>query len=518
MRDHDIVIVGSGPVGAAIAQALVEGGADVLMLEAGKRPEPDRFAKMDEALRETIPWPFPEYPYEMVGDDIELNEFAIRRVGGSSLAWGAITPRFQPNDFRLKSRYGVGNDWPVSYDDLEKYYCQAERFLGVSGASDNPWAQARSEPFPMGNFPMNDTDLLVKQACEPLGIKMHSVPVARNSEPYQGRSACLYYSTCRACPIGAMFGSDRVVEKLEKKPNFRLLTEVQAARVEVDKNDRVSKIVYFDERGAEQAVNCKILILATQTVENVRILLNSQSGSFPRGLGNRSGRLGLELMEHPKFYLTYKVRQRLHPFRQGFETATTYQFHDHAKREEYAGGRLLVRENAGMTVAGFASESGRWGKELKEEIQGLFGRYVTLGAFLEQLPYDENRVSLSDSVKDQRGLPAAKVHFKLMHEYETEGLAEMKKVMESIFGEIGGDYVDMMPGSNSGHYMGGHKMGSDPADSVTNSYLESHEVKNLFLASGGAFPTAGVSNPTLTSVALAFRTAAHILGREQARE
>jgi glucose dehydrogenase len=513
MRNHDIVIVGSGPVGAAAAQALVEGGADVLMLEAGKRPEPDRFAKMEQALRETIPWPFPEYPYEMTGDDIELNEFAIRRVGGSSLAWGAITPRFQPNDFVMKSRYGLGNDWPVTYEELEKFYCQAERFMGVSGAQDSPWSPPRSEPYPMGNFPMNDTDILIKNACGPLGITMHSVPVARNSEPYQGRSACLYYSTCRACPIGAMFGSDRIVEKLERKPNFHLLTETQAARVEVDENDKVSRLVYFDEHGTEQAVGCKILILATQTVENVRILLNSQTGRFPQGLGNKSGRLGLQLMEHPKFYVTYKVPHQLHPYRQGFETATTYQFHDHKQRGDYAGGRLLVRENAGPTVSGIAAESGLWGKELKQEIRGLFGKFITLGAFLEQLPYDENRVTLSSSVKDAHGLPAAKVQFKLMHEYETQGLEQMKNVMERILGEIGGDYVGMMPGSNSGHYMGGHNMGHDPADSVTDSFMESHEVKNLFLASGGAFPTAGISNPTLTTVALTFRTAAKILGQ-----
>jgi len=207
------------------------------------------------------------------------------------------------------------------------------------------------------------------------------------------------------------------------------------------------------------------------------------------------------------------VPQQLHPYRQGFETATTYQFHDHKRRGDYAGGRLLVRENAGPTVSGIAAESGLWGKELKKEIRELFGRFVTLGAFLEQLPYDENRVTLSSSVKDERGLPAAKVQFKLMHEYETEGLEQMKMVMEKILGEIGGEYVGMMPGSNSGHYMGGHNMGDDPAESVTDSFMESHEVKNLFLASGGAFPTAGISNPTLTTVALTFRTAARILAQ-----
>lgn len=512
MLETDIVIVGTGPAGAAAAHGLVEKGARVLVIEAGARPENDRFAKMERSLTNTDPWPFSPYPYQMVGDDIELNEFAIRRLGGSSLAWGAITPRYQPGDFNLKSRFGIGMDWPLTYEELERFYCAAERFMGVSGADDNPWTPPRSEPYPMGPFPMNDSDVLIKERCRLLGIKMHSVPVARNVEPYDGRSACLYYSTCRACPIAAMYGSDRTIERLERNANLEVLTEAEVVRVEVDANHRVSRVIYCDSKQREHAVKCRTVILAVQAVETVRILLNSKSGIFPSGLANNNGLLGMYLMEHPKFYMRGRVKERLHPFRQGFETATTFQFHDHPHRGDYAGGRLLVRECAGPSVSDVAVKSGNWGKQLQKEIRETFGHYVTLGAFLEQLPYGENRVSLSNKVKMQNRDAAAKVNFRLVHAYEKQGFLEMKKVMERIFDAIGAEDVSViMDPSNSGHYMGGHVMGKHPDTSVTNSFLETHEVKNLYLASGGVFPTAGVSNPTLTTVALVFRMVDHLL-------
>ena len=514
MIKSNIVVVGSGPCGGAAAYDLVEKGAQVIMLEAGTRPDNDRFAKMEQSLKEIIPWKFPHYPYEMHGDDIDLNEFAIRMLGGSSLAWGAITPRNLSSDFRMNSQWGIGNDWPITYEELEPFYCRAERFMGVSGAHDNQWASPRSEPFPMSNFPMNDTDQLLKKTCKDLDIHIHSVPVARNSEPYDGRSACLYYATCRACPIAAMFASDRVIDKLEKKPNFQLLLEAEVVRIEVDNTNQVSRVIYCDKHNKEHAVECEKVILAVQTVETVRILLNSVSGTFPNGLANNNGMMGRYLMEHPKFYMRGKVKHRLTPYRQGFETATTYQFHNHSQRGDYSGGRLLIRECAGPSLSDIALKSGNWGAKLREEIQEIFGHYITLGAFLEQLPYDENRITLSDTVKMKNGDQAARVDFSLMHEYENQGFLEMKKVMEKIFDAVGAEEVSLiLPCSNSGHYLGGHLMGSDPRTSVTNKWLETHEVKNLYLTSGGSFPTAGISNPTLTMVALAFRMVHHILNK-----
>ena len=501
----DAVIVGSGPAGAAAAHILVNGGARVVMLDAGARPVKDRYALMDESVRLEIPWKFPHYPYEMIGDDVELNLFAIRKVGGSSLAWGAIAPRFHEADFEMHTRYGVGVDWPLTYEELEPYYCKAEAFMGVSGADDNPYASRRSQPYPMGPFAMNDTDQIVKAAGESLDIKFHSVPCARNSTIYQNRSACAYYGVCRACPIAAMFSSDHVVNRLERKSNFELRPDSRALRIEADSSGKARTVISVDSEGKEVAIQGDKIILAVQAVETVRLLLNS-------GICNNNGVLGKYFMEHPKFYMSGRVSQRLNPYRQGFETATTLKFHDHPQRDQYAGGRLLVRENAGPSVPEIAVESGLWGEELREEIQETFGHFVTLGAFLEQLPYAHNRISLSDTIKDSAGMPAAKVEFKIRGKYEDEGYRQMSRVMRNLFEELGAtDVGEIMPPSNSGHYMGGHRMGTDPDTSTTNSFLQTHEIDNLYLAGGGAFPTAGVSNPTLTTVALVLRMADRIL-------
>ena len=149
---------------------------------------------------------------------------AVRKVGGSSLAWGAVSPRFLENDFRLKSRYGVGEDWPLAYRDLAPDYLAAEQFMGVSGHDDNPFVPAREAPFPMRGFEMSDTDLFVKQACDRLDIRLHSIPTARNTEPYRGRSKCLNYGVCRACPIGAIYSSDQTVDELLDFENFHLIS------------------------------------------------------------------------------------------------------------------------------------------------------------------------------------------------------------------------------------------------------------------------------------------------------
>jgi glucose dehydrogenase len=289
------------------------------------------------------------------------------------------------------------------------------------------------------------------------------------------------------------------------------LVSAEAQRIELDSLGKPKRVVYLAADGREQAVEAPKVVVATQAVEAVRLLLNSATQSHPQGLANGNGVLGRYFMEHPKFYVSAKVKQRLNPYKQGFETCTTFKYHDHPNRGDYAGGRLLVRENAGPAPHDVALTSGRWGRALREEVVSLFGHAVTLGAFLEQLPRAENRITLSETVK-QRGLPAARVDFNLVEQYEQRGYEQMRDVMLELLDAIGATeaHTAMKP-SNSGHYMGGHRMGANPDTSTTDSWLETHEIKGLYLATGGAFPTAGVSNPTLTTVALCLRMAAQIL-------
>jgi len=504
----DCLIVGSGPLGAAAASVLVKAGLNVAMFEAGAPPDEDRFAVMERTPTDGPAWDFDPWDFELHGDDLGLNTFSLRRVGGSSLAWGAVTPRFVANDFRLHSEYGVGTDWPIGYHELEPYYVKSERFIGVASDDDNPFSSPRSAPFPMPAYPWSETDRMVEAAAGKLGITLHSTPNARNTETYDGRSKCLDYGVCRACPIGAMFSSDQTIDRLKEHPNFTLYSRAEVTEVLTDRHRRPSGVRYYDSEGTQRELSAPRVILAAQAIENVRLLLLSEAG----GLANRSGTLGKYLTEHVKFYLTGRVDQKLSPYARGYETATTMQFHDHPQRGEFAGARLLIRENAGPTPLEIALGSGLWGAELKDEIRATFGRFITLGAFMEQLPYEQNAVDLSPTVKDRHGRPAARIRFKLMAgSYERRGYAEMTKIIRKIFAQLGAHDVRVeVPPLVSGHYMGTHRMGNDAADSVTDSYLECHDVRGLYLASYGAFPTGGISNPVVTGVALAIRMAEKI--------
>ena len=264
----DVLVVGSGAVGVAASTVFTEAGMDVLMLEEGDHPEKNRLAVLQRATKGEGSWQFPPWRYETEGADMELNTWAIRVGGGSTNAWGGTTPRLMENDFRLKTTYGVGADWPISYDDLEPYYCKAEKLMGVSGQPDNPWDGPRSEPFPMKAFEMTPLDLYVKEACDKIGITIHTFPCARNSEPYGGRSRCLTYAFCHACPVGAMYSAYWTLRDLEKKPNFSLKTRTYVQKVEIDANGAAKGVHCIDRDGNKSFIECPRIILATHALQN----------------------------------------------------------------------------------------------------------------------------------------------------------------------------------------------------------------------------------------------------------
>ncbi|GMV38530.1 MAG: hypothetical protein AMXMBFR64_02460 [Myxococcales bacterium] len=507
------VVIGSGPVGAASAWALATAGVHTTVLEAGPRPPADRFAVLQRAESGAPAWPSPRYAYESQGDDPSINRLTLRMLGGTSLTWGAVTPRFLPADFRMQTLYGVAEDWPLTYEELEPWYVRAERLLGVSGTVDNPWSPPRSAPYPMGPFAMSETDRLVQAAGAKVGVPFHHVPTARNSIPYDGRPACQSFATCRTCPIGGMYSADQTMSRIERLPHVRVLTEAEAVRIETSRSDAVCRVLYLDASDRTHAVEADVVVVATQAVEAVRLLLNSASGAFPQGLANRNGQLGRWFMDRPKFYVMGRVDQRLSPYRLGFETATSLAMHDHPGRSEYSGGRILVRENAGPSPADVSARSGLWGQALREEIAELFGHWITLGCYLEPLPREDNRVTLSTRLRGRAGLPAPRVDLRLMGPYVERGYHELRRVMERILEAAGAhDVRVLVPPSITGHYMGGHRMGSNPETSTINSCLQAHDVPGLYLATAGAFPSGGISNPTLTTIALALRMAASITG------
>src|SRR5262245_60421012 len=248
--DAEVCIVGAGAAGGILAHELARRGVRVIVLESGPRHDPSqRGAYVRRYLRGEDPWrtPLAELDRYTVGGTAPyaLEWKRARGVGGSTLHWEGYALRLHADDFRLHSLYGIADDWPIGYHDLEPYYGRAEGALGVAGDADDPWASPRTTPFPLPAFPLSYSDGLFAPACRALGIALHSLPQARNSVAYGDRPACQACSTCHVCPTGAKASIDLThVPEAEASGNARILTDATVLRLEVDRAGEVSAAVY----------------------------------------------------------------------------------------------------------------------------------------------------------------------------------------------------------------------------------------------------------------------------------
>ncbi|SFG72986.1 Choline dehydrogenase [Halopelagius inordinatus] len=535
-ENPDVCVVGSGPAGALVAYSLASRGHDVVILEAGPRFErSDRLQQMEETIR-------PEGSIEDVWDVggerdrytssgetfYGLNKTRVKGVGGTTLHWLGIVPRLHEKDFEMNTRYGLASDWPIGYDDLRPYYARAERELGVAGSEDNPFEPPRDEPFPMEAFPPSYSDSLFAEACDELGITMHSIPQARNSEAYDGRSGCVGYSTCiPVCPSGAKYSADVHVRKAESE-GARVIDRVPVQRLEHDDTgEHVEAAVYATPDGTRRRQTADRFVLACGAVEIPRLLLLSKSDAYPDGLANSSGAVGRYFMDQPIVSIGGVLDQPTNQNPIGYHTSETHQFYDHD--DPSPGSIKFVFENVNpMTAATRALRGGdestrgdltdlftgdSWGDEALEEMRDdVPNQRVGLFANPELLPREKNRVVLDESRTDQFGNPAPNVSWNIgSHARETmEHAREIQhRVMDEMDAEITHE-SDLSSPRPASHKMGTTRMGDDPAESVVRPTLRTHDLRNLYIASGSVFVTGGAMNPTLTIAALALKAADHI--------
>jgi choline dehydrogenase-like flavoprotein len=532
----DVCIIGSGVAGALTAYSLARRGHRVVVLEAGKRFDlTDRLELMNEALRPAVTtagvWGMggPRDRFTSSGDVFyRLNNTRVKAVGGTTLKWLGICPRLHEKDFELRTRQGVGRDWPISYDDLEPYYTQAESEMGVAGGGDNPFAPPRSAETPMPAFPPSYSDSLFAEACEELGITMHSVQQARNSEAYDGRSSCLGYSTCiPVCPSGAKYSADVHVRKAEDE-DARVIDRVPVQRLEHDSDGKtVEAAVYVTPDGTEHRQRADRFVIACGAVETPRLLLLSRSEQYPDGLANSSGAVGRYFMEHPIVRVTAELDEPANQEPIGYHTSECHQFYDDL--DSPPGSIKLVFDNENpVSPANIALRGGdsgtradiedlltgdEWGDSVLESIrEELPNRRVSMFANPEPLPRAENTVTLDTSKADAHGNPVPDVSWNL-GKYELQTMERAREIQREIFDEMGATVIaeseltNPRPGS---HPMGTTRMGSDPDESVVDRTMRTHDLENLYISSSSVFVTGGALNPTLTIAALALKAADHI--------
>ncbi|MEK8095452.1 GMC family oxidoreductase [Methylocystis sp. IM3] len=527
----EALIIGSGVAGALLACELARNGASVVLMEAGPRVDRAEAVKRfhaaypktpESAYRQSefTPHPTTENPhgfYAQKGADI-FNSTYLRQVGGTTWHWLGTAIRLVPDDFRLKSLFGLAVDWPMSYEELEPWYCKAEEELEVSGDDADDLGSPRSAPYPLPAVQQSFLDLYWKKALRGSGFDVRATPQARRSQASSSRPSCHGSASCiPVCPIQAKYDATIHVARAERL-GVRLLAETCATFVECREDGRVEAVRFKRRDGSTGRVLARIVVVAANAMETPRLLLASRSNECPEGVANRSGQLGRNLMDHPIQLSWALARDPVWPYRGPGSTSGVEQFRRSSRRATDSALRFEIG-NEGWTWPTGAPEStardlamsGLRAQALYAALEHQTSRHIRIAALTEQLPLEENRVTLDWSRTEPTGLPGVQISYRL-DGYTQRALVNARRMHEEMFQRVGvTSFWHKDDAQAAGHIMGTARMGDDPAQSVVDKNLRAHDHRNLFLVGAAVFPTGGAANPTLTIAALALRAARPIL-------
>ena len=532
----DLCVIGAGPAGALVASRLASDGHEVVVLEAGRRFDFDeRQDQMEQTIRPGERggvWEMggPRDEFSATGERFyPLNVARVKGVGGSTLHWQGMVMRMHPTDF------DGGHDnadpaWPISYDDLRPYYAAAERAIGVAGDADNPYAPPRDDPtYPMPGFEPSYSDSLFADACGSLGITMHSVPNARNSESYDDRGPCVGYGTCQpVCPSGAKYDASVHIEDAEAA-GATVHDRVPVQRLETDGDGSVSAARYVTPEGETHRQEAAEFVLAAGGIETPRLLLLSENDDHPDGLANSSGAVGRYFMDHLFAGAGGTIDERTRQNHIGFITSESHQFYDDPGRavERVADGETVVPaadaplsplkleflNYAGPSPVEMALSGDDWGDAMLDRLREGYGNSIAMGGLVGQPPRWENRITLDTSTTDDQGNPVPDLVWSWGDRVE-RSISRANDIQHAVLSELGASIAwtaNVEGGTGPAyHHMGTTRMGTDPDESVVNPRLRTHDLSNLSIASSSVFVTAGSMNPTLTIAALALKCADHV--------
>ncbi|MBD3883725.1 GMC family oxidoreductase [Phormidium tenue FACHB-886] len=516
MAKSKIAIVGSGLVGTTIAYLLTKQGHEVTIFEKGPDYPYPHATQHQEVYFHNYNNPAYIMPpdlkrVELSGDyQRSLTDELHMMVGGMATNWTGITVRMRPNDFKMKTLYGVGDDWPITYEMLEPYYSKAEKFLGVAGTdADNPFAPPRSQPYPLPPFEFSYDDQILNKKLRDRGITIHTTPQARTSVPYEGRPTCDNYGPCRYCPTGARYSPNHHLQLAEKTGLCTVLKNVSVRRVILDETGKAKAIVYrANDESTDQEFAADLIVLGAGAIESARLLLLSKDSRHADGIGNNSGLLGKNLTFHHFWEGNLRYKEALYPGRTAVDTGQSHQFLDPPARGKHGG--IKVEFCSRLAYKGNPTA---WqnAASILEDLKPVLHSRV-LGLHAEALPGAEKYLTLADQQVDRFGDPFTQIHYKLTEfDQETYRYADsiFKQFMEATEAEEG-SLAPISEVHSVWHHMGTCRMGENIRDSVVDSFGKVHEVPNLFVVGSGSFVTPSPMNPTLTIAALTIRTAEYL--------
>jgi choline dehydrogenase-like flavoprotein len=453
-------------------------------------------------------------------------------VGGRTNHWGRISLRFGPDDFKAKSRDGLGDDWPIGYEDVAPYYDRIDKLIGVFGNNDNlhnhPGGYFLPPPKP------RCYELLVKDAADRLNVTCVAARLSIITKPHNGRAACHYCGQCnRGCMTNSNFSSTNVlIAPALKTGRLTLVTHAMAHEVTLDGQGRARSVKYIDTRtGAEREANARVVVLAASACETARLLLNSKSAQFPNGLANSSGVVGKYLTDTTGTDVSGfipKMMDHVPHNEDGVGGMHVYMpwWVDNKKLDFPRGYHIEVGGGfTGPPSYGFMGgiqrypTGGGYGKNLKNDYRRYAGASVYFSGRGEMIPNDKSYCEIDPVMKDKYGIPVLRFHWQWT-DYEYNQVRHMQQTFRALVEEMGGQVFNAMPDQTKGygiatggaiiHELGTVRMGTDPTKSAVDTNCRAHDVKNLFVTDGGPFVSQADKNPTWTILALAMRTSEYI--------
>ncbi len=553
---YDVCVIGSGAGGGMAAKVLCDAGAEVALLEAGpvwdSAKDGKMFAWSYDSMRRGYGgkkkpggefdgclggWELEGEPYT-TAEGSRWDWFRARMLGGRTNHWGRVSLRWGPDDFRRKSIDGLGDEWPLTYDDIKPFYDKLDRLVGIFGTNHAKETGLRNEPDGIFMPPPKPRayELLIKQACDKMSIPCVPSRLSILTQPLNGRAACHYCGQCgRGCTTYSNFQSPPVlINPTLKTGKLTLITGAMAREVLSNDEGIAIGVSYVDTSTMQEIqVRARVVVLAASACESARLLLNSKSTRFPNGLANSSGAIGKyltdstgassggfipALMNLPPYnedgvwgmhlYMPWWLDNRNLDFPRGYHI-------------EIGGGRHMPEYGFGNGIQNYpGSNGGGYGASLKAEYRRYYGARVGFAGRGEMVPNPNSYCEIDPNVLDKYGIPVLKFHFQ-WSDYEYKQARHMQETFREIIHTMGGTPSLSMPTAEQGyglavggriiHEAGTTSMGSDPKTSVLNKYSQAHDVKNVFVADAGPFVSQADKNLTWTILALAMRTAEYIV-------
>jgi len=537
------------------AYTLTKAGARVALLEAGQMWDPVKDGAMlkwpyDSPRRgaSTRERPFGEFDGCIGGWQIDGEPYTTapgtrfdwwraRMLGGRTNHWGRISLRFGPYDFQHKSRDGLGDDWPITYEDVKPWYDEVDKLVGifgsVEGLPNEPDGIFHPPPVP------RCYERLASQAAKKLGLTVIPSRLSIITKPLNGRAPCHYCGQCnRGCMTHSNFSSAYVlVPPAQKTGRLTLITDAMAREVTVGKDGLANGVSYIDKKsGRDEHISARVVVLAASACETARLLLNSKSSQFPNGLANSSGTVGKYLTDTTGTDVSGFIPKMMDmpPHNEdGVGGMHIYMpwWLDNSKLDFPRGYHIETYGGRGVPSAGFMGgihrypKGGGYGASLKADYRRYYGASIGFSGRGEQIPNDDCYCEIDPTVVDQYGIPVLRFHWKWTdHEYNQ--VKHMQETFRAIIAEMGGQVFSPMPTKDQGygianggsiiHELGGARMGKDPKTSVVNANCQAHDVKNLFIADGAPFVSQADKNPTWTILALSMRTSDYIAQQRKA--